>query len=112
MTDAVSPVILKSKSLHSPREKARASEEVLIRLAVQLRLPGAIPPEVVHPLEDRARDALLILRSINLSLATILRGAPGPSGIGVRLDITIDMEEGRLIFCAYRACLVWQQSKE
>ena len=44
--------------VYVPKGKARANEEVLIRLAVQLRLPGAIPPEVVHPLEDRARDAL------------------------------------------------------
>ena len=32
------------------REEARAREEVLIRLAVQPRLLGAISPEVVHPL--------------------------------------------------------------
>ena len=95
-----------------PREKARANEEVLIRLAVQLRLPGAIPPEVVHPLEARARDALLILRSIRLSLAIILQGALVPSGIGVRLDLTIDMEEGRLTLYAYRVCLVWLLPKE
>ena len=68
MIDVLSPMILKPKLFHSPREKARASEEVLIRLAVPLRLPGAIPREVVHPLGDRARDALLVLRSIRLSL--------------------------------------------
>ena len=67
---------------------------------------SAIPPEVVHPIEDRARDALLILRSIRLSLAIILQGAPVPSGIGLRLDITIDMEEGRLRLYAYRVCLI------
>ena len=107
----LSPMVLKPKLLHSPREKAKASEEVLIRLAIQLRLPGAIPPEVVHPLEDRARDALLIPRSIRVSLATILQGASVPSGIGLRLDITVDMEEGRLRLYAYRARLVWQQHR-
>ena len=90
VTDVGSPVVLKSKSPPSPKEKARASEEVLIHLAVQLRLPGAMPPEVVHPL-NRARDVLSILRSRRLSLATILQGALVPSGIGVRSDTTIDI---------------------
>ena len=81
-------------AVYVPKEKVRESAEVLIRLG-PLRPPGAIPPEVVRPLEDRARDVLLILRSIRLSLAVTSQGAPVPLEIGVRLSFTTYIVEGR-----------------